>query len=754
MAERPFSTASGDTMALAMNIPLPLTSDDSSFFLEPRAPYMAPVPFTSNSPRESYLNATPNDSGTMLATKNENYAIDPILTTTTTPPKSKRRSLVLALLFLLAVILVAAAVIVPVYFTVIKPKLNRSAGANSLGDGSSGSPTTSGGQSGPKPTSSPTNQITGGDGSTIHAADGSTFTYNNKFGGFWVADPNDPFNNNAQPNSWTPPLNQSWNYGINRINGVNLGGWFVLEPFITPALFQKYPGAVDEWTLSTLMAADTANGGLNQLEDHYKTFITEQDIAEIAGAGLNWIRLPIPFWAIDVWADEPFLAKTSWKYIVQALQWCRKYGIRVKFDLHTIPGSQNGYNHSGKSGQINFLHGIMGMANAQRTLNYIRIITEFISQAEWKDVVPMFGIVNEALITTIGTDELRGFYVEAYNTIRGITGIGEGNGPYISIHEGFRGLEEWADFLTGADRLTLDIHPYFAFNGEPNLSPIDTGTGPGAGGMWPQAACNDWASSMNASRIAFGTTIAGEFSNGINDCGLYLKGITGGSTYGGNCADWEDASQWTDGTKAGLLAFALSSMDALRDYFFWTWKVDKATSGIVESPLWSYQLGLQGGWMPTDPRSAVGVCGAAAGPIFSQSFQSWMTGGAGAGVIAPAKTVPYPYPPVTLEDTPPPVTQLPSYTSTGAISTLPVPTYTDSKGRSINAGNGWFDAQDTMAAPTPIAGCTYPDAWDAVSVPLPAGVCGGARAGVPGALGLTAIAVSTTTAASITSPTS
>ena len=67
-----------------------------------------------------------------------------------------------------------------------------------------------------------------------------------------------------------------------------------------------------------------------------------------------------------------------------------------------------GYNHSGKEGQIDFLYGIMGMANAQRTLNYIRIITEFISQDEWKDVVVSFGIINEALITEIGTDELRG----------------------------------------------------------------------------------------------------------------------------------------------------------------------------------------------------------------------------------------------------------------------------------------------------------------------------------------------------------
>ena len=44
-----------------------------------------------------------------------------------------------------------------------------------------------------------------------------------------------------------------------------------------PSLFQKYENAstpaVDEWTLSQNMAADTASGGLNQLENHYSTFI-------------------------------------------------------------------------------------------------------------------------------------------------------------------------------------------------------------------------------------------------------------------------------------------------------------------------------------------------------------------------------------------------------------------------------------------------------------------------------------------------
>ena len=48
----------------------------------------------------------------------------------------------------------------------------------------------------------------------------------------------------------------------------------MLEPFITPALYEKYATAVDEWTLSTAMAADTGpGGGIGQLEDHYKTFI-------------------------------------------------------------------------------------------------------------------------------------------------------------------------------------------------------------------------------------------------------------------------------------------------------------------------------------------------------------------------------------------------------------------------------------------------------------------------------------------------
>lgn len=85
-----------------------------------------------------------------------------------------------------------------------------------------------------------------------------------------VSDPEDPFNMNAQPNSWTPPLNTTWRWGIDRAQGVNLGGWFVLEPFITPGIFQKYAGSEDEHSLTAMMREA---GTLDELEEHYKTFI-------------------------------------------------------------------------------------------------------------------------------------------------------------------------------------------------------------------------------------------------------------------------------------------------------------------------------------------------------------------------------------------------------------------------------------------------------------------------------------------------
>lgn len=100
---------------------------------------------------------------------------------------------------------------------------------------------------------------------------------------------------------------------------------------------------------------------------------------------------------------------------MKAIKWARKYGLRINLDFHALPGSQNGWNHSGRLGTVGFLNGPMGYANAQRSLDYIRIIAEFISQPQYKDVVAIFGIMNEPQGGTFGQDNLSRLYVSPYS---------------------------------------------------------------------------------------------------------------------------------------------------------------------------------------------------------------------------------------------------------------------------------------------------------------------------------------------------
>ena len=134
----------------------------------------------------------------------------------------------------------------------------------------------------------------------------------------------------------------------------------------------------------------------------------------------------------------------------------------------------------------------------------------------------------------------------------------------ISFHDGFAGTTDWAGFLPGADRIALDIHPYLAFSTQtssPMSSLVDD-------------PCTSWASEVNTSMSAFGLTAAGEFSNAINDCGLYVNGVGLGTRYEGtytgswpkvgDCSPWEDYSTWSQSLKDSTKQFALASMDALQ----------------------------------------------------------------------------------------------------------------------------------------------------------------------------------------------
>jgi hypothetical protein len=108
---------------------------------------------------------------------------------------------------LAALVFIILAVILGAYFGVTRHRHSNKATGKS--ESPKGSP----------PVGSSPSAVFGKDGTVVTTEDGTKFVYNNSFGGYFVQDPGNPFNNAARPQSWTPPLNQSWTWGKDLVYG-------------------------------------------------------------------------------------------------------------------------------------------------------------------------------------------------------------------------------------------------------------------------------------------------------------------------------------------------------------------------------------------------------------------------------------------------------------------------------------------------------------------------------------------------------
>jgi glucan 1,3-beta-glucosidase len=120
-----------------------------------------------------------------------------------------------------------------------------------------------------------------------------------------------------------------FDYNGQKVRGVNLGGWLLLEPWITPSMFEGID-AVDECTLTQVLGKDAAYEKLSQ---HWNTFITQDDFNQIAAAGMNHVRIPIGYWSVIPIDGEPFVQGAYEKY-AEALDWAAGAGLKVMIDLH------------------------------------------------------------------------------------------------------------------------------------------------------------------------------------------------------------------------------------------------------------------------------------------------------------------------------------------------------------------------------------------------------------------------------------
>jgi len=230
----------------------------------------------------------------------------------------------------------------------------------------------------------------------------------------------------------------------NKLKGVNLGGWLVLEKWITPSLFEGYK-ADDEYSLLNKFPKKA-------IREHYKTFIKEEDFLFLSQNGINAIRIPVGYW---IFGDFPPYEK-SIQYLDFAFDMAEKHGLKVLIDLHGAPGSQNGYDHSGKSGEIGW---DKDSTNIKLTLKIIEKIAERYCR---KKVFFGIEVLNEPHIS-IDIDLLKSFYEEAYRIIRKVCG----EKIAVVISDSFRPLE-FKNFLPYPKftNVFLDSHFYQCFSDE------------------------------------------------------------------------------------------------------------------------------------------------------------------------------------------------------------------------------------------------------------------------------------------------
>jgi glucan 1,3-beta-glucosidase len=229
------------------------------------------------------------------------------------------------------------------------------------------------------------------------------------------------------------------------IRGVNLGGWLVLEKWMTPELFEG-TDAIDEYHLLDALGDQKET----IIKHHRETFITLDDFKWIKAHGINTVRLPLGHWTFT--APGPYIEAKAFVDLV--FEWANEVGLDVVLDVHAAPGCQNGFDNGGLSGVCEWHKDDV---NIKSTLMFIKELCQ-----HYKDQPRLSGIqvLNEPR-WDIPLDILESFYLDSYRLIRTHCS----SDVTVIFHDAFR-LDVWRPFFTthSFENVILDTHMYQVFS--------------------------------------------------------------------------------------------------------------------------------------------------------------------------------------------------------------------------------------------------------------------------------------------------
>jgi glucan 1,3-beta-glucosidase len=329
-------------------------------------------------------------------------------------------------------------------------------------------------------------------------------------------------------------------FTIDKIKGVNIGGWLVLEPWITPSLFYSFLGdqtiknnnkiGMDMYTFCEILGPVKAN---NLLRTHWSSWINEKHIQTLVKNKINLLRVPIgdwmyiPYGPFSIVENNTKCADGSIEVLDQLFILATKYNVQILLDLHAIKDSQNGFDNSGQTMDVEiinntFVHWPIRTAKwigefNQETKTYIYFNEENIQHSKmvllhiinkYYSYPMLYGlcVLNEPWEFT-PESFLKTFYQDIFDIFTEYMS----NDKVFVIHDSFRS-DIWQnfEFIRNEKEFTIliDTHQYTAWNG-PYSSFENLLT-----------SSNNWQSPNAKYKY-----IIGEWSLAIDNCEMWLNGF-------------------------------------------------------------------------------------------------------------------------------------------------------------------------------------------------------------------------------------
>jgi glucan 1,3-beta-glucosidase len=334
--------------------------------------------------------------------------------------------------------------------------------------------------------------------------------------------------------------------------GTNIGGWMVLEPWITPSFFYRFLGkpginadgksevAVDCYTLCEVLGATEGN---QMMQAHWETWATEDHIKQLAERDVEVIRLPIGDWTFTQYGPYVGCMDGAKEWITKMMDWSETYGIKVLIDVHAQKDSQNGFDNSGRAYKMewtdanHFKHWSVESADWIGTFDFttwsyldlnidnvqhsLKVVEDIMK--EWGSHPALYGVepVNEPWWNT-PRDWLSDFYRSARDIVRAY------NPDVLFVfHDAFDSSSSWNVLFEDDDmtNVVMDTHAYMAWWEHKNDTIM---------------YCNDYEGVMASLDSVKYPIWIGEWSLATDVCAFWLGGFNDSNTaYQFEC-DWVD----------------------------------------------------------------------------------------------------------------------------------------------------------------------------------------------------------------------